>query len=120
MSNYVVHAKPERTDGNQDLPSIPLDILSKIQVVASVPEYISTDEDSVPVAIRLRTADLEDAECKRLRVTSFVIDVRQAEKYRYVSLPDTMTISSQIPQRPAILRLCRLLSDSFVVGTTPK
>lgn len=82
MSNYATYAKLEHTDDTRDLPSIPLDILSKIQIIASVPEHVSTDDDSVPVVIRLRTTDLTDAECRRLRVTNFCIDVKQSEKYR--------------------------------------
>jgi hypothetical protein len=85
MSNYAVCAKPEHTDVDRDSSFIPLDILSKIKVVASAPDYLGIDEASVPFAVRLRTVDLEDAECKRLRVTNFCVDVEQIEKYRYVS-----------------------------------
>jgi hypothetical protein len=82
MSNYAICAKPEHADVTRDSSFIPLDILSNIKVVASAPDYTSVDETSVPFVIRLRTADLEEAACKRLRVISFCIDVVQTEKYR--------------------------------------
>jgi hypothetical protein len=120
MSNYAICAKPEHTDANRNSSFIPPDILSKIQVVASAPDYLSTDETSVPIVIRLRTVDLDDAECKRLRVTNLCVDVKQTEKYRYVSHHDTLSICSQSPQGHAILRPYVMLSDPFAVCAAPK
>jgi hypothetical protein len=82
MSNYAIIAKPEHADATQNSSPASLDVFSKIQVVASTPDYLSTDEESVPLVIRLRAADLEDDECKRLQVVSFSVDIRQTEKYR--------------------------------------
>jgi len=86
MSNYAIRARPEFANATRDSSFIPLDILSKIQLVVSVPDCISMDESSIPFAIRMRTTDLEEVERKRLRVTSFDVDVEQIEKYRYVCL----------------------------------
>lgn len=95
MSNYAICAKPEHCNAARDPSFIPLDILSKIQVIASAPDYISTEDSSLPFVIRLRTAHLEDAECKRLRVTEFCLDVKQTEKYRQVSLYDVPSTCSR-------------------------
>ena len=84
-SRYAIRAKPEYINAARDSSLIPLYVLSKIQLVISVPDYISIDETSIPFAIHLRTTNLEDAERKRLRVTGFSIDVKQNEKYRYAS-----------------------------------
>jgi hypothetical protein len=86
ISNYSVCAKPEQANATCNSSSIPLDILAKVKVVASAPDYLSADEASVPFVIRLRTADLEDEECRRLRVISFCVEIEQIEQYRYVSL----------------------------------
>ncbi|KAJ7444877.1 hypothetical protein FB451DRAFT_1355199 [Mycena latifolia] len=79
--NYLL--KPP-TQTNKGLP-IPPDILSKIQVLASVPKHVDVCEDRLPFTLRLRTKDLADAECKRLQVTSFTIDIVQEEKCRRVT-----------------------------------
>ncbi|KAF8891216.1 hypothetical protein BD779DRAFT_1610576 [Infundibulicybe gibba] len=72
----------ERTPcGKQRIPS---EVLSKIQVLASVPEYINVDEDVVPITLRLRTKDLEESECKRLQISAFGVDVIQQEKCRAI------------------------------------
>jgi hypothetical protein len=61
---------------------IPPQILSKIKVLISAPEYINMEGGSLPVTLRLRTKDLEESECKRLQVTTFSVDVIQIEKWR--------------------------------------
>jgi hypothetical protein len=66
--------------------TIPSDIVSKIQVLASVPTHIDVREDRLPFTLRLRTEDLEDDHCKRLQVTAFTIDVEQRERCRLVLL----------------------------------
>lgn len=82
MANYAVRATPEFSDAKSDSHFIPRDILSKIEVVTSVPEHISLGESSIPFSIRLRTSELEKAECKKIQITGFTVDVEQTEKYR--------------------------------------
>lgn len=86
MSNYPVCAKPEHANTTCNRSSIPPEILAKVKVVVSAPDYLSADEASVPFVIRLQAANMEDAECMRLRVIGFHIDIEQMEQYRYVSL----------------------------------
>ncbi|KAJ6597119.1 hypothetical protein DFH09DRAFT_112536 [Mycena vulgaris] len=80
--NYLL--SPPTTPSNKILP-IPSDILSKIQVLASVAKHTDVCEDHLPFTLRLRTKDLEDADCKRLKVTSFAVDVMQEERCRRVT-----------------------------------
>ena len=60
-------------------PRIPTEVLSKIQVLASVPDYVDIEGDHFPVVVRIRTKDLEAAECRRIQVTSITTDVIQRE-----------------------------------------
>ena len=82
MADYAVRVTPEFSDFENNSSFIPRHILSKIQMVTSVPEYSSLHDSSVPFSIRLRTSELEDAECKRLQIMGFAVDVEQTEKYR--------------------------------------
>lgn len=86
MSVYFVDARrapdPEGSSGR----SIPGDVLSKIQVVASIASATAMDETSVPFIIRIRGKDLDDSERKRLRITEFSVDVEQVEVYRFGSV----------------------------------
>ncbi|KAG2020052.1 hypothetical protein CC2G_005437 [Coprinopsis cinerea AmutBmut pab1-1] len=79
--NYLVKSRTASRDDAK--AGIPAEILSKIQVLASVPETVSTEETIMPVTIRLRTKDLESVECKRLQVTEIGIDMIQQERCRH-------------------------------------
>lgn len=63
---------------------IPPDVLAKIQVLASVSEYIDMDDSTLPLTLRLRTKDLCEEECKKLQITEVAVDIIQREKCRYV------------------------------------
>ncbi|KAF8643826.1 hypothetical protein AX16_008844 [Volvariella volvacea WC 439] len=63
-------------------PHIPPDVLSKVQVLASVPEYVRLTDDTISLILRLRTKDLDEAECKKLQVVSFSVDIFQRERFR--------------------------------------
>lgn len=80
--DFVVFAKPLQTGTQHAASAIPLDVLSKICVVATVPERISIEDSSFPFCMRARTKDLPESECKRLRITDFTIEVEQLERYR--------------------------------------
>lgn len=71
--------------GGEDM-KIPSDVLSKIAITASVPEYVDMENNSFELRLRMRTYGLEPPHCKRLRLTNFVVDVLQLEKYRFVPL----------------------------------
>lgn len=79
MANYCIRVEPESAS---DAPTIPPEIVSKIQVLASVPEHLATDDTSLPFNIRLRTNGLDEDDCKRLRLSNFSVDVHQIERYR--------------------------------------
>ncbi|KAJ7724483.1 hypothetical protein DFH07DRAFT_264874 [Mycena maculata] len=100
---------------------IPLNVLSKIQVLASVPKYVDVCEDHLPFTLRLRTKDLEDADCRRLQITNFKVDVVQEEKCRrstrsseYQARYPVPSQSSQPPNKP--LFNAHHLSDMYWLG----
>ncbi|KDQ60892.1 hypothetical protein JAAARDRAFT_31894 [Jaapia argillacea MUCL 33604] len=102
-ATYAIEARSD----NVDLPSgssvIPLEILSKIQILASVPELVDVESSKFPLCLRLRTRDLPESECKKLRVTDFSVDIEQYEKYRTIPPSEYMTqypIPSQSSQPP--------------------
>jgi hypothetical protein len=77
--NYLL-SPPNKPSEN----AIPVEVLSKIQILASVPTHVDVRESHLPFTLRLRTKDLGDADCKRLQVTNFTLDVVQDEICRLV------------------------------------
>jgi len=83
--NYLVNSTPTAPSNQEaDKDRIPLGVLSKIQVLASVPEYLDVNDSVLPLTLRLRTKGLDEEECKKLQVTGVEVDVVQQEKCRYV------------------------------------
>ena len=82
--NYLVNAQSNSHDHQGSKKRIPANVLTKIQVLASVPECVDVVDNSIPLTLRLRTKDLEAEECKRLQVTELGINVLQVERCRCV------------------------------------
>ncbi|KAF8077737.1 hypothetical protein FPV67DRAFT_10466 [Lyophyllum atratum] len=78
---YLVNTKVS-TAPDSKRPLFPADVLSKVQVLASVPEFIDMERHELPLVIRMRTKDLAAEECKRIQVTSVSANVIQKERYR--------------------------------------
>ena len=79
--NYLVNSTPTAPYNQEaDKDRIPLGVLSKIQVLVSVPEYLDVNSNVLPLTLRLRTKDLDEEECKKLQVTEVEVDVVQQEK----------------------------------------
>ncbi|KAF7975855.1 hypothetical protein HWV62_8437 [Athelia sp. TMB] len=104
-------------------PQIPSEIISKIQALISVPECLAADATDVPFTIRLRTSDLSEEDCTRLRLSEFFVDVQQIERYRGTPSRDFLTYypipspSNQPPHR-ALLAPHRLhtLFETGLIG----
>lgn len=80
--NYLVNSTPSYSTEQVDDDRIPADVLSKIQVLASVPEFVDVKGDVLPLTLRLRTKDLSEEHCKRIQVTDVQVDILQQEKCR--------------------------------------
>ena len=89
-SNYLVNATPSSSK-SRDNARISPDILCKIQVLASVPEYVNVADSSLPVTLRMRTKDLAEEHCKKLQLTEVSVDILQQEKVRYVRYSSAKT-----------------------------
>jgi hypothetical protein len=63
-------------------PQFPAEVLSKIQVLASVPDFVDVESDCFPVIVRMRTKDLEAVECQKIQLTSIATDITQLENNR--------------------------------------
>ena len=85
LVNYTTQCKPVDTPGVQDAMRIPSEVLSSVQVIASVPEYVDAKADSMPFAIRLRAKDMDESYRHKLQVTGFYVQLKQNESYRCAS-----------------------------------
>jgi hypothetical protein len=72
-------ARSPRPEGNQS--PIPADIISKVQLLASVPERISVDEDRFPFTLSIWTPSLSESQAARLRVSYMSVELQQIEQY---------------------------------------
>lgn len=79
LSHYEVAAQLDAVHGETKFPR---EVLSKIRVQMSFPEYVGMEDGHIPFSIRLRTNGLPESECRRLRVDEFHVDVEQSERYR--------------------------------------
>lgn len=80
--NYLVNSTPASSPDLSPKERIPSEVLSKIQVLTSVPDYVNVKDNSLPVTLRLRTKDLCEEECQKIQVTEVAIDLIQEEKCR--------------------------------------
>ena len=65
---------------------VPTDVLSKLRLLAYLPEHIPMDSETFPLYLRLRPEGLTADERKRLRLPKFSITATQTEVSRYVSV----------------------------------
>lgn len=84
MLSFSISAM-EKGNGAQRANGIPIEILSKLQMIISLPERIDASREMIPFSLRLRAPDLSDEEISNLQLTQFTLDVQQTEKYQYVS-----------------------------------
>ncbi|OSD08346.1 hypothetical protein PYCCODRAFT_1462594 [Trametes coccinea BRFM310] len=61
---------------------VPADVLSKLRVLAYIPEHIPMDSKTFPLYLRLRPEGLTAEERKRLRVPKFAVSATQTELSR--------------------------------------
>ncbi|KAK0463895.1 uncharacterized protein EV420DRAFT_1113295 [Desarmillaria tabescens] len=82
-TTFLVNSKRTPPKNNEDRPRIPQEIVSKLQILASIPEYVDVNEDAVDLTLRMRAHGLEEEQCKKLQLSAFAVNVLQREKYRY-------------------------------------
>ena len=89
---FAVYTVDSNLSGEDVAGKIPSDVLSKIAIMASVPEFVDMESNSFELRLRMRTCGLEPLHCKRLRLASFMVDVNQLERYRFVSRARNHTV----------------------------
>ncbi|RDB20980.1 hypothetical protein Hypma_011821 [Hypsizygus marmoreus] len=116
---YLVNS-PVCGNSDSDKPRIPAEVLSSIQVLASIPDYVDVGSNNFPLTIRMRTQDLESAECQRIQVESISANLVQHEKCRTRPAADYLRrypIPSTSQQPPNIpLREAHPVSSVYDVG----
>ncbi|KAG9008045.1 hypothetical protein FRB94_013810 [Tulasnella sp. JGI-2019a] len=86
---------------------IPIEILSNVEVVAGVPEYVGTTEDKIPLSLRVRSTGA-DERCDGLVLEAFDVEIEQCEKFRsvpcerYVAAWPVPPASEQPPNKPLL------------------
>ena len=64
---------------------IPLDVISKVQILASVPLFQDVSQSSLDFVLRFRTPGLSAEQAERLHVTDIWFQFQQKEHIRFVS-----------------------------------
>jgi hypothetical protein len=73
----------EATHLGADPHPIPTDILSMVELFASVPKHVNLDEEKFPLLLRLRASETQAA---KVRVSRVSVELKQVEEYTYVFL----------------------------------
>lgn len=60
---------------------IPADVLSKVEMLASVPEAISLDQEKIPFSLSIRTSSLSESQAAKLHVEQFSLELQQVDQY---------------------------------------
>jgi len=71
---------------------IPSDLVSKVELMASVPEYIDVDalEDKFLFTLSLRTSSLSESQAAKLHVSQLSLDLQQVDQYSCVFFSGVM------------------------------
>ncbi|TFK54707.1 hypothetical protein OE88DRAFT_1653168 [Heliocybe sulcata] len=98
LATFAASASTDAPEEELGSPWIPQSVLSRIQVLASVPNHVNVDDPSFPLTLRLRTQGLSAEDRKKLRVVDFTAEVEQVEQYR-TSAPSEYTSQFPLPSQ---------------------
>jgi hypothetical protein len=60
---------------------VPADIISKVELLASVPGGISLDQEKFPFSLSIRTSSLSESQAAKLHITQFSLELQQIDQY---------------------------------------
>jgi hypothetical protein len=83
---YSITSKGGAQHPDANLHPILTDIISRIELLASVPEHINVDGDKFLFTLCIRAPSLSQSEAANLRVTGVSLEPQQIMQYRWVSL----------------------------------
>ncbi|KAF8163527.1 hypothetical protein B0H34DRAFT_795232 [Crassisporium funariophilum] len=113
--NFLVNSNASSSLNEKEKRRMPVDILNKIQVLTSVPEYVDVNDTSMPLTLRMRTKDMSEEDCKKLQVTDVSVDIVQDEKCRY---SPSSTYLARFPLPPRAMQPPNLpLRDAHSIST---
>ncbi|KAI9458276.1 hypothetical protein F5148DRAFT_1287458 [Russula earlei] len=78
---YSVTPNEQATRPEDNPCLIPADIVSKIELLASVPARVNVGEEKIPFVLSVRTSGLPDSQAAKLRVSQLSLDLQQVERY---------------------------------------
>ena len=83
---YSVSPNAEAQRPKDNPHPIPADIVSNVELLASVPDHISLDDEKFPFALSIRASSLSESEAAKLRVSHMSLELQQVDEYTYVIL----------------------------------
>jgi len=60
---------------------VPAAIISKVELLASVPDGISLDQEKFPFSLSIRTSSLSESQAAKLHITQFSLELHQVDQY---------------------------------------
>lgn len=60
---------------------VPADIISKVELLASVPDGISLDQEKFPFSLSIRTSSLSESQAAKLHIAQFSLELHQNDQY---------------------------------------
>ncbi|KAI0273419.1 hypothetical protein BC834DRAFT_207232 [Gloeopeniophorella convolvens] len=82
MNVYAITSTGDAAVQPKDVArSIPTDIMSKIELLASTPERVNMDDNKIPFVLRLRAPGLSDEQASKLRVSDVSVELHQFERF---------------------------------------
>ena len=81
-ASYSVKASGQPAPSEACPHPIPADIVSKIELVASVPQCVSVDGDKLQLSLNIRTSSLSESQAAKLRVSHLSLELQQTDRYR--------------------------------------
>ncbi|KAI0256875.1 hypothetical protein BJV78DRAFT_1278496 [Lactifluus subvellereus] len=80
-SSYSIKASGQPLPSEAHPHPIPADIVSKIELLASVPQCVSMDGDKFPFSLNMRTSSLSESQAAKLRVSHMSLELQQTDQY---------------------------------------
>lgn len=116
---YSITLKGGARHSDRNLHPIPPEVISKIELLASVPEHISVDGDNFLFNLCMRAPSLPESEAAKLRVARVSFEPQQIEQYSsfagaYSTRFPVPSAKNQPPHKP--LRDAHPLSALYDVG----
>ncbi|KAL0946746.1 hypothetical protein HGRIS_012924 [Hohenbuehelia grisea] len=82
IMHRILDATVHSSESLEATTAIPFNILSRTDILATVPEQVDIRSNTVPLLLRLRTKDLPEEDVERLHLTAVEVSIEQQEGIR--------------------------------------